>query len=85
MIVLSFEFQSFIKNINLGSTLLHTTSDAQSLFFLSCSHLVFNISLLFISLSNLILKAKILLKTLINILILYAHFIYFFPNLWNVT
>jgi len=40
----------FIKN--LGSMLLHIINDVQTFFFLSCSHLVFNIPLLFILISN---------------------------------
>lgn len=36
-------------NAHLGSTLLCTTSHVQLFFFLSCSHLIFNISLLFLS------------------------------------
>jgi hypothetical protein len=38
---------------NLRSMLLHTTNDIQ-IFYLSCSHLVFNISLLFILILNFI-------------------------------
>jgi hypothetical protein len=40
--------------LELGSYVADTTNDVQTFFFLSCSHLVFNILLLFISISNLI-------------------------------